>query len=86
MQPVARRLDRDVIDPVFGEPGEIAVQRDRIRGRQRAGPAPGGGPNPSVPRLAAGWPSAVQISRVKWTTEVLPLVPVTAATVRGCRP
>ena len=41
---------------------------------------------PSVPRLAAGWPSAVQISRVKCATEVLPFVPVTAAIVRGCRP
>ncbi len=87
VEAVARRLDRHVIDPLFGQPGEIAVQRDRIGGRQRAGPVLGRrSPVPSVPRLAAGWPSAVQISRVKWTTEVLPLVPVTAAIVRGCRP
>ena len=39
---------------------------------------------PSVPRLAAGWPSACQISRMKCATEVLPLVPVTAAMVFGC--
>ena len=40
---------------------------------------------PSVPRLAAGCPIAAQISRAKWATEVLPLVPVTAAIVRGWR-
>ena len=38
-----------------------------------------------VPMLAAGNPSAVQICRVKAATEVLPLVPVTAAMVAGWR-
>ena len=38
-----------------------------------------------VPMLAASWPSAAQICRVKAATEVLPLVPVTAPTTRGCR-
>jgi len=38
---------------------------------------------PTVPRLAAGLPRAVQISRRKATIEDLPLVPVTAATVWG---
>ncbi len=36
-----------------------------------------------VPMLAACRPSAVQIWRVKAATEVLPLVPVTAAMVAG---
>ena len=35
--------------------------------------------------LAARWPSAAQICRVKAATEVLPLVPVTAAMVAGWR-
>src|SRR5579883_1943173 len=39
---------------------------------------------PSVPRLAAGVPVCCQIWRVKAATEVLPLVPVTAAIVAGC--
>ena len=38
-----------------------------------------------VPMLAARWPSAVQICRVNAATEVLPLVPVTAAIVCGWR-
>ena len=38
-----------------------------------------------VPRLAAGWPSRDQIWRVNAATEVLPLVPVTAAITAGCR-
>ena len=42
--------------------------------------------SPSVPRLPAARPIAVQISRTKCTTEVLPLVPVTAITAFGCRP
>ncbi len=41
---------------------------------------------PSVPRLAAGRPSRRHIWRMKSTTEVLPLVPVTAATLAGCAP
>ena len=41
---------------------------------------------PSVPTLAASRPSAVQMWRTKWTVELLPLVPVTAAMVAGCRP
>ena len=36
-----------------------------------------------VPMLAASWPSAAQICRVNAATEVLPLVPVTAAIVSG---
>jgi hypothetical protein len=39
---------------------------------------------PSVPTLAAFSPSAAQISRAKLATEVLPLVPVTAAMWCGC--
>src|SRR5260370_1178268 len=38
-----------------------------------------------VPMLAASPPSAAQIWRVKAATEVLPLVPVTAAIVAGWR-
>jgi hypothetical protein len=38
-----------------------------------------------VPMLAATCPSVVQIWRVNDPTEVLPVVPVTAATVAGCR-
>ena len=41
---------------------------------------------PSVPTLAALRPSVAQMWRTKWTVEVLPLVPVTAAMVAGCRP
>src|SRR5580698_90963 len=41
---------------------------------------------PSVPTLAALWPSVCQMWRTKCTVEDLPLVPVTAATVAGCRP
>ena len=41
---------------------------------------------PIVPMLAALAASAVQISRRNTETEVLPLVPVTAATVFGCAP
>ena len=41
--------------------------------------------SPIVPMLAALWPSADQICRVKAATEVLPLVPVTAAIVAGWR-
>src|SRR3954469_16952373 len=41
---------------------------------------------PSVPRLAALWPRSSQSCRANWTVEVLPLVPVTAATEAGCRP
>src|ERR1700728_833452 len=40
---------------------------------------------PTVPMLAAENPSAAQICRVKAATEVLPLVPVTAAIVPGWR-
>ena len=42
-----------------------------------------GDTTPMVPMLAAAWPSAAQICRVKAATEVLPLVPVTAAIVCG---
>jgi hypothetical protein len=38
-----------------------------------------------VPMLAARQPSAAQIWRVKAATEVLPLVPVTAAITPGWR-
>src|SRR3954454_5023692 len=41
--------------------------------------------SPMVPMLAAAWPSCCQIWRVKAATDVLPLVPVTAAMVVGCR-
>ncbi len=84
---VARRLDRDMLDAVAGQFRQIAVQRDRVGRRQRAGtPSRSGDTRPSVPRLAAGCPSPVQISRVKCATDVLPLVPVTAAIVFGWRP
>ena len=45
--------------------------------------SPFGDTTPTVPMLAAGRPSAAQICRVKAATEVLPLVPVTAAIVAG---
>ena len=48
-----------------------------------SGISPFGPTTPTVPRLAAGLPSAVQISRRNATTEDLPLVPVTAATSSG---
>ena len=38
---VARRLDRDVLDAGPGQFRQIAMQRDRVRRRQRAGPPPG---------------------------------------------
>src|SRR5262245_18964586 len=38
-----------------------------------------------VPMLADSWPRLCQICRVKAATDVLPLVPVTAAMVCGCR-
>jgi hypothetical protein len=38
-----------------------------------------------VPRLAEAWPSRSQIWRVNAATDVLPLVPVTAAVVAGWR-
>src|SRR5712671_7237388 len=41
---------------------------------------------PSVPTLAALRPSICQMWRTKCTVEDLPLVPVTAAMVAGCRP
>ena len=47
---------------------------------------PAGETTPTVPRLAAGKPMLVQISRTKVATEVLPLVPVTATMVSGWRP
>ena len=40
---------------------------------------------PMVPMLAEAWPSRSQIWRVNAATDVLPLVPVTAAIVAGCR-
>ena len=46
---------------------------------------PPGATRPIVPRLAALCPARSQIWRRKTLTDVLPLVPVTAATVRGCR-
>ena len=42
--------------------------------------------SPSVPMLAARLPNAAQSWRVNTATELLPLVPVTAATVAGCGP
>ncbi len=47
--------------------------------------SPRGETTPTVPMLAACNPSALQIWRVKAATEVLPLVPVTAAMVPGWR-
>jgi hypothetical protein len=47
--------------------------------------SPFGETTPTVPMLAACRPSAVQISRVNAATDVLPLVPVTAAIVPGWR-
>ena len=42
-----------------------------------------GDTSPMVPMLAEAWPSRCQICRVKAATDVLPLVPVTAAMVCG---
>ncbi len=39
---------------------------------------------PSVPMLAALWPSCSKIWRQNTATEVLPLVPVTATQTSGC--
>ena len=47
---------------------------------------PDGETTPTVPRLAARMPMAVQISRTKLATDVLPLVPVTATIRSGWRP
>ena len=47
--------------------------------------SPRGETMPIVPMLAAECPSVVQIWRVKAATDVLPLVPVTAAMVCGWR-
>jgi hypothetical protein len=45
--------------------------------------SPEGALTPSVPRLAAWCPAAAQICRVNETTDVFPLVPVTATIVSG---
>src|SRR5579859_1692579 len=50
------------------------------------GTSPSGPSMPSVPTEAARRPASAQIWRVKLAVEVLPLVPVTAATVSGCGP
>ena len=71
--------------PSRGEAVEGAMQFDRIGRRQRAVICFFGDTRPMVPMLAASSPSAVQIWRVKAATEVLPLVPVTAAIVAGWR-
>ena len=46
--------------------------------------SPAGVTRPTVPSEAAWRPSRAQICRTKAATDVLPLVPVTAATVPGC--
>ena len=73
-------------DAVAGEPIERALQArpDRASSASRRSPRVGV-TRPMVPMLAASWPSAAQIWRVNAATEVLPLVPVTAAIVAGWR-
>ena len=67
--------------------GQAGVQREPGRGvvsaPYRSIP---GAEMPRVPIDAACRPSRVQIWRVKVATEVLPLVPVTAAITSGWRP
>ena len=86
VEPVRGRLDRKMRDAFAGERVERAMQRDRIGRRQRAvdlaaAARRGRWCRCSRPRC----PSAAQIWRVKAATEVLPLVPVTAAMVCGWR-
>ena len=86
IEAVRGRFDREMGDAVAGERVDRAVQRDRIRRRQRAVSLAARRDDADRCRC---WrrddPSAVQICRVKAATEVLPLVPVTAAMVRGWR-
>ena len=60
VEAVTRSFDRHVLDASPGQLGEIAVQRHGIGGRQRAGPAFGGGHQPERAearrRLAEGRP------------------------------
>ena len=84
LEAVARRLDREMRHLGAGEVGQDLVQLDRIgRGQVAVHDMVPGATRPIVPRLAALWPAFSQICRRKTVTEVLPLVPVTAATVRG---
>ena len=80
------RFDRQMRDAVAGELIERAVQRDRVRRRQRA--VNFAARRNDADRADAGGADGrarVQIWRVNAATEVLPLVPVTAAMVRGWR-
>lgn len=81
-QAVAGRLHREALDPGRGEPGERFVQLDRIRCRQAAADLEAGSGDPESSRLAALRPRRDQIWRRNHATEVLPLVPVTAAVHR----
>ena len=83
VEPMRRSLDREMRDAFAGERVERAMQRDRIGRGERAVDGSPGETRPMVPMLAEGWPSPRQIWRVKAATDVLPLVPVTAAMVGG---
>src|SRR6185437_7918597 len=85
IEPVTRGFKSDVIDARARQSVEFAVERNRIRGGEAARSKPGA-TMPIVPKLAALTPSRSQIWRRSTVTEVLSLVPVTAAIVLGCGP
>ena len=84
---VARGLHRRMGAALLGQPGQRRVQGQRIRAWcARAAPR-----SPAPSRRACrgrppGAPPRAQIRRRNWATEVLPLVPVTAAITSGCAP
>ena len=86
VEPVARGLERDMVDalPLRGRCSSRCSATGsgvvRLPAASKSGPT-----MPRVPRLAARQPSRAQICRVKAATEVLPLVPVTAAIDLGLR-
>src|SRR6185437_13041637 len=84
IEPVTRGFESDVIDARARQSVEFAVERNRIRGGGLPGRSKPGATMPIVPKLAALTPSRSQIWRRNTVTEVLPLVPVTAAIVLGC--
>ena len=74
---------REMRDALAGEPIERAVQFDRIGRCERAVDLAGRCHHADGADARGRMPSAAHIWRVKAATEVLPLVPVTAAMVAG---
>ncbi len=86
VEPVAGGFQGDVVDAAGLEHRQARVQRQRIGRRERC---PGGqscrrSRCRACRRLPPAMPLACQIWRTNETTEVLPLVPVTATVTSGC--